>query len=385
MTASAKAFIAAFYGRPARHSYFQGCSTGGFQGLRSAELFPADYDGIVAGHPGDRRAAKVISLLHNFMQPKLHPEGIIPGGKLMMMHEAVLKACAGKGGGLPDDPFVTVPTACDWKPETLLCKEGDRPDCLTRAQVDMANGYYRPWILQSTGEQVFPGLPRGTELGWAAYMNAAKEREPPYAGIVRSTLGAKTDFGTSDWDRDVATYLTLQGALWADGPPTDLAAFRNHGGKMLIHFGMNDSSTFYDVAEYYEGVQAKIATSEGLSDEEAGIRIRESVRLFTLPGVEHCGGGNGPNTMDMLTPLIAWVEQGTAPERIDATWVETPHHFEASLGRPMSRPLCAYPQVARYVGRGDEAKAGSFICGKADVPEKKARKSLPGGLDARRK
>lgn len=381
MTTAGKALVSAYYGRAARFSYFEGCSTGGFQGLRAAELFPDDYDGIIAGHPGDRRAAKVMSLLFNFMQPKLHPEGILSNDDLMMMHEAVLDECAGKGGGLPDDPFVTVPTACEWKPESLLCRDGNASDCLTQAQVDMANRLYRPWVLPSTGEHVFAGLPRGTELGWNKYMEAADEPDPPHAGIVRSILGAGHDFLASDWDRDVTTYLTVQGALWADGPPTDLARFREQGGKMLIPFGLNDTSTFYDAAEYYEGVQHEIARSASLSDTSAGTRIRESMRLFTLPGVEHCGGGNGPNEIDALTPLMTWVETGVAPERIDATWVKT-NGFGASLGRPMSRPSCAYPQVAKYVGDGDVSRAESFRCGPPDVPSAKARVSRPKAEEA---
>lgn len=374
MTVSAKAVISAFYRQPPSHSYFQGCSTGGFQGLRSAQLFPWDYDGIIAGHPGNRRAARVISILHNFMQPKLRPEGIIHKDQLMMMHEAVLRACAGKGGGLPDDPFVTVPTACTWRPDTLLCKGKAQPDCLTKEQVETAQFYYRPWIIESTGEQVFPGLPRGSELGWAAYMEDAQTWDPPHADVVRSILGAQMDFRASDWDRDVATYLAIQGALWRDEPPTDLAAFRQRGGKLLIHFGLNDTSTFYDVAEYYEGVQAEIASSEHLDDTAAGERIRESIRMFTLPGVSHCGGGNGPNTMDLLSPLMTWVENGVPPERIDATWSASPNHFDASIGRPMSRPICVYPQVARYVGRGARNEARNFVCGAPDVPEAMSRK-----------
>jgi feruloyl esterase len=377
MTASAKALITAFYGQAQSYSYFEGCSTGGFQGLRNAELFPADYDGIVAGHPGDRRAAKVIAILRNYMQPKLHPEGILPNDKLMMMHNEVLKACAGQGGGLPDDPFVAVPTACTWQPKLLLCGARAQPDCLTRAQVEMAEFYYRPWIINTTRAQVFPGLPRGTELGWAKYMEAAHEWDPPHASIIRSILGASLDFRNSDWDRDVATYLTIQGELWGDTPPKDPAAFRQRGGKMLVYFGLNDTSTFYDVAEYYEGVQAEIAKSEGLNDKTAGVRIRESIRLFTLPGVEHCGGGNGPNTMDPLTPLMTWVEKGVPPERIEARWVASSNSFEASLGRPMSRPICAYPQIARYVGHGRKDKAESFRCAHPELPEAITRKSLP--------
>jgi hypothetical protein len=187
---------------------------------------PTDDGAFSSADPVSWLDAKVISILRNYMQPKLHPEGIIPNDKLMMMHKAVLDACAGKGGGLPDDPFITVPTACTWKPETLLCQGKAQSHCLTRPQLDMANFYYRPWIIGSTGEQVFPGLPRGTELGWAKYMEAAHEWEPPHASVVRSILGAKMDFRASDWDRDVATYLTIQGALWGDRAPADLNAFR---------------------------------------------------------------------------------------------------------------------------------------------------------------
>ena len=94
-----------------------------------------------------------------------------------------------------------------------------------------------------------------------------------------------------------ANPMAVQGALWADAAPTGLASFRNRGAKMLIHFGLNDTSSFYDVAQYYEGIQREIARSERLTDAAAGRQLRESIRLFTLPGVEHCGGGNGPNTM----------------------------------------------------------------------------------------
>jgi len=377
MTVVAKALIHAFYGHPARYSYFEGCSTGGFQGQREAELFPSDYDGIVAGHPGDRRSAKVISLLYNYMQPKLHPEGIIPNAKLMMMYKAVLATCAGQGGGRPDDPFVTVPTACNGKPESLLCRAAENDTCLTQAQVDMANRFYSPWVLKSTGQEVYPGLPRGTELGWSEYMDAAKDHDPPHAAVVRSILGANHDFWTSDWDRDVAAYMAVQGALWADAAPTGLASFRNRGAKMLIHFGLNDTSSFYDVAQYYEGIQREIARSERLTDAAAGRQLRESIRLFTLPGVEHCGGGNGPNTMDTLSALMLWVEKGVTPRRIDATWVARPGRFPASLGRPMTRPSCPYPEVARYNGQGDPDRAESFHCGLPELTTGTARVSLP--------
>lgn len=364
MTRVAKIIIAIFYGRDPQRSYFQGCSTGGWQALRNAQFFPDDYDGIISGNAGNERARKVISILYNYMQPKWHPDGIIPNDKLMLMHRSVLKACAGKGGGLPTDPFVTVPQSCQWRPEKLLCRSEDGKECLTQSQVDMANVFYAPLVLKSSGLQVFPGLPLGSELGWEEYMRAASEPEPPHANIVRTALGANFDFAKSDWDHDVHTWLAIQGPLWKDGPNADLSRFRNRGGKLLAYFGLNDTSTIYDFTNYYQDVEQAVANADDVDGDMAAANTRAFFRLFTLPGVEHCGGGNGPNSFDALTPLMNWVEKGEAPERIEAHWTDQrPGRFPSSLGRPMSRPLCVYPQVAHYKGRGDRDKAQSFVCG----------------------
>ncbi|HAB38512.1 MAG TPA: hypothetical protein DCE52_11040, partial [Rhodobacteraceae bacterium] len=362
MTVAGKTLTKAFYGQGPDYSYWQGCSTGGFQGQRNAQYFPEDYDGIIAGNPGNRRANKVMGLLYNFMQPKFHPEGIINDYKLMLMHKAVLKQCAGLAGGLADDPFLANPYACNWQPETMLCTANDTSKCLTQPQVDMANKLYSPFVLKSSGKMVWPGLPRGTELGWKAYMDHADQPEPPHAEVVRSILGSEHNFRKSDWDHDVETYLKIQGFFWGDADNTDLSTFQKRGGKILSYFGWNDISTSYDTTNYYQALERHLQTQYSLGVNQAAVKLREFYRLFMMPGVEHCGAGNGPNTIDALTPLIRWVEKGVAPERIDASWAEAPMHFPASLGRPMIRPLCPYPQVAYYNGSGDKTKAENFTC-----------------------
>jgi feruloyl esterase len=364
MTRVAKIVIARFYGRPPEHSYFRGCSTGGFQALRNAQFFPDDYDGIISGHAGNERARKIVAIIRNYMLPKLHPEGILPNDKLLLMHRAVLKACAGKGGGLASDPFVTVPQSCQWKPETLVCRGKAGKNCLSEAQVDLANRLYSPMTLKSSGEEIFPGLPRGTELDWEDFMKSAKDVDPPHAAVIRTIMGAQYDFRKNDWDRDVETYLRIQGPLWADGPNADLSRFRARGGKLIAHFGLNDMSSFYDFANYYRSVERAVGKTDGVGDEQAAADLRTFFRLFTMPGVEHCGGGNGPNTFDALAPLMDWVEKGQAPDRIDAYWTDQhPGSFATSLGEPMSRPLCPYPQVALYTGSGDPKAANNFVCG----------------------
>lgn len=362
MTVVGKALTRAFYGQGPEYSYWQGCSLGGFQGQRNAQYFPEDYDGIIVGNPGNRRANKVMGLLYNFMQPKLHPEGIISDQKLMLMHKAVLKQCAGLSGGMADDPFLANPYVCDWKPETLLCKSSDTSKCLTQAQVDMAIKLYSPFVLKSSGKMVWPELPRGTELGWKIYMDHANQPEPPYAEVVRSILGSEHNFSTSDWDHDVETYLQIQGFFWGDADNTDLSVFQQRGGKILSYFGWNDTSTSYDTTNYYQSLERHLQAQYRLDANQAAVKLREFYRLFMMPGVEHCGAGNGPNTIDALTAIMQWVEQGVAPDRINASWTETPGHFPASLGRPLSRPLCPYPQVAHYNGFGDKTKEESFSC-----------------------
>lgn len=359
MTVVGKQIARTFFEEAPHHSYFAGCSTGGFQSLRAAQSFPEDYDGILAGHPGPDRSAKLIAILYNYMLPKLHPEGRLPNDRLLLMHRAVLKECAGVGGGVSSDPFVSSPQRCHWKPETLLCRAGQTASCLTQPQVDMADRLYAGLRNKRTQQLVWPGLPRGTELGWEEYMKAADEREPPHAAAVRSILGPDHDFWQSDWDRDVETYVQIMSPFWST-TQTDLSAFEQRGGKMLMFFGWNDTSSGYDTINYYEAVQADSKVRAGSTQSQA--TLQAFFRLFMLPGVEHCRGGNGPNTFDGLAALIKWVEEGVVPERIEASFRPTPGHFPASLGKPMTRPLCPYPAVARYVGRGDTSKAASFVC-----------------------
>jgi hypothetical protein len=372
MTVAGKAIAEKFYAAAPTYSYFQGCSTGGYQGLRLAQFFPDDYDGILSGNAGNRRAAKIIAQTYYGMQVKLNQAGKLSVAKLMAMHKDVLKQCAGVGGGLKDDPFLANPYACDWKPERLACKGAETDSCLTPAQLKLANIFYSPIVLKSTGETIWPGRPPGAELGWAfdgrggELMNVPEAGDPPHAAVIRSILGENHDFRKSDWDRDVDTFIKIQGMLLGDGKNTDLSAFQKSGGKLLSTFGWSDGSTSYDMTGYYDAVEADLKRRTGASDEQAASEIRGFTRLFMAPGMGHCGGGNGPNVFDALSPLMKWVEEGTAPERIIAAWkpspVGTPVPFTASLARAMTRPLCVYPLVAHYDGSGSKDDAASFTC-----------------------
>lgn len=361
MTEVSKAIIRAFYGAPAEYSYFSGCSAGGFQSMRLIQDFPNDYDGFLTGHIGPNRSAKLMVIQHTYMQPKLHPEGRLSNDDLMMMHKSVLSKCAGQGGGVESDPFLSTPYQCDWEPESLLCESENADQCLTQAQVDMANRIYRGLRNPRTGEVLFPGPPIGSELGWEEYMEVADEHDPPYAGATRSILGPDFDFWESDWDRDVQTFIRIMAPLWHT-TDTDLSTFRATGGKLLMFFGYNDTSSSYDTTAYYKAVREGTQNRGELSKEKAQESLQEYFRLFMMPGMEHCRGGNGPNSFDGLTAITNWVEKGIPPERITAFWRPRPGHFPASLGRPMTRPLCPYPQVAQYKGSGDTSKAENFVC-----------------------
>ena len=374
MTVAGKAIAEKFYAAAPTYSYFQGCSTGGYQGLRLAQFFPDDYDGILSGNAGNVRAAKVIAQTYYGMQVKLSQAGQLSPAKLMAMHKDVLAQCAGVGGGLKDDPFLANPYACDWKPERLACQGAETDSCLTPAQLELANIFYGPVVLQSTGETIWPGRPPGTELQWAfdgtgaTLMGLPEAGDPPHAPVIRSILGENLDFRNSDWDRDVDTFVKVMGPLMGDGKNTDLSAFQKSGGKLLSTFGWSDASSSYDMTGYYDALEADLRRRTGASDEQAAREIRDFTRLFMAPGMGHCGRGNGPNAFDALTPLMSWVEEGVAPERIVATWmlstapVGSPVQFASSLGRPMTRPLCVYPLVAHYNGSGSKDDAANFTC-----------------------
>ncbi len=342
----AKTLVTAHYGTGPKYSYWNGCSSGGRQGLKEAQRFPSDFDGIIAGAPANnwiRQKAAVVSVNRAARQD---PASAMSPAKYATLHRAVLDACDTLDG--VRDGVLEDPRRCEFDPGALECRAEDTPACLTPTQVTAARAIYAAVKNPRTREQIFPGLPRGTELDWDVQAGSSPR-------TVAYDLFAYAVFNDPNWnhttldlDRDVA----LAERLDAEGPQVaavdpNLKPFFDLGGKLLMYHGWADPNIVAtNSIDYYERVVAALGGDP---------RVRESFRLFMVPGMGHCSGGEGPNVFDMLAALEAWVEQGRAPERIVASRVS-----DGKVVR--TRPLCPYPQVARYSGTGSTDDAGSFVC-----------------------
>jgi feruloyl esterase len=341
MTVKAKAVIQAFYGRAPRLSYWNGCSTGGRQGLKEAQKFPDDYDAIIAGAPANRTA---ISLWIADAVLK-DPASYIPPSKYPMIHQAALAACDMHDGlkdGLIDDP-----TKCAFDPTVLVCKGADGPACLTAPQAKAAKQIYSPAVNPRTGKQLFASLVPGTELGWAVQ---ALGPEPSaniydqYRYVVFKD--PNWDWKTFNFDSDVVRGDLPENVIMNATDP-DMKPFFSHGGKLLLYHGWSDSQVpTVNTIKYFNGVVDNLG---------GPAKASSSVRLFLAPGMGHCGGGEGPNVFDKVGALEEWVERGKAPEKLIAS-----HSTDGKVDR--TRPLCPYPQVSRYNGTGAIDDASSFVC-----------------------
>ena len=341
MTVKAKAIIQAFYGAAPRRSYWNGCSTGGRQGLKEAQKFPDDFDGIIAGAPANRTP---LGLWIAFAMLK-DKARFIPSGKYPLLHQAALDACDARDGA--KDRLIEDPTGCRFDPQALLCKGEDGPDCLTAPQVAAARMIYKAGTNPRTGGELFSPLAPGSELGWGA-MGSGPE---PYANTLDQYKyvvfqDPNWDWRTFNFDSDF-TRSQLPENVQMNAVDPDLKQFLAHNGKLLIYHGWSDPNVSpFATVKYYQSV---VETMGGAA------KTSVSVRLFMAPGMGHCGGGDGPNVFDKVGALDQWVEQGKAPERIVAS-----RGANGKLER--TRPLCPYPQVARYKGTGSLDDAASFAC-----------------------
>ncbi|HEX3703671.1 MAG TPA: tannase/feruloyl esterase family alpha/beta hydrolase [Vicinamibacterales bacterium] len=344
MTAKAKAIAEAFYGRAPRLSYFNGCSTGGRQALVEARRFPADFDGIIAGAGANPKTH--LDAWRIWIGQAMFAEraSVIPPGKFPMIHQAVLAACDGLDGlmdGLIDDP-----TRCHFDPQILECAGPDGPGCLTPPQVRAAKTIMSPARNRETAAEIFPGFEAGNELGWTRMLAGTE----PY-GTAQDQFKYITfrdpnwDWRTFDLERDVAIADRVSDGTLAAVDP-DLSQFAARGGKLLMYHGWSDPNVAPRASvNYYTSTRAQ---TKGAPD-------ADWVRLFMVPGMGHCNGGEGPNTFDMMAALERWVSSGEPPERVVAS--------HATLGQvDRTRPLCPYPQVARYAGAGSTDDAANFVC-----------------------
>ena len=355
LTVAAKQIIAAYYGNAPRRSFFASCSNGGRQALMEAQRYPADYDGIISGAPANDFTHIAAGFLWNMNA--LVSDAFISNTKLKAIESAALAACDARDGladGLIDDP-----TRCSFDPGVLLCQGAESDSCLTAPQVAALRKIYQG-PKDSRGTRIFPGFVPGAETGvggWGAWINGATpEKSLQFffgTQLFRNMVANDPawDYKTFNVDTDTKRMdAALAPVLNATDP--NLKPFTSRGGKLILYHGWCDAAlTPVNTIDYYNRVVAKLGAK----------KAAKSVRLYMVPGMQHCGGGPGPNRFlgtwtdpqhDMVLALEQWVEQGTAPAAIIAS--TTP--------AKRTRPLCPYPEVAHYQGSGSIDDAANFSC-----------------------
>jgi len=343
MTVQAKALILAFYGDAPKLVLWNGCSTGGRQGVIEASMYPADYDAIIAGAtPVTTPGLHGVRVQFNRMVHRTS-DSYIPPEKYPAIHEAALQACDALDG--VKDGVIDSPNRCTFDPKGLACSGTDNPACLTPAQVETARAMYAPVKDPKTGATLsFPMLHPGSELGWATLAGPQ-----PYAIALEAFRYVV--FNDPTWDPASLNPSTdiskLEHQATGVKPPTaDLKPFFSRGGKLLLYHGWSDqqvaplnSITYYDDVLKVSGKNA------------AG----RSIALYLVPGMGHCQGGPGTDSFDKVAAVEEWVRTGSAPAQIVAS-----HRTSGTTDR--TRPLCQYPLVAKYKGSGSTDDASSFAC-----------------------
>jgi feruloyl esterase len=342
---TAKAIAQAYYSSAPKHAYWDGCSTGGRQGLISAQRFPDDFDGILAGAPVLNFSGTMIAYEQ---YQKALAAAPLNAAAIKTVADAVLAKCDAIDGlkdGLIDDP-----RRCSFNPAADIPQctgEVSGSGCLTSGEIHTVDAIYAP--VQRIGAPFFPGWVLGAEAGWTPWFTSPSGKgiqftfgETYLKYIAFGRPNPAYDWLTFDLNADLDKIQTSRTLLDATDP--DLSRFKARGGKMITYFGWADPALNPMMGVgYYESVSK---TTPGTLD---------FYRLFLVPGMQHCGGGTGTSTFDAFTPLVQWVEKGTPPETIPAARVVD--------GKPVrTRPLCPYPQAAVYRGSGSADDAANFSC-----------------------
>ncbi|WP_372168521.1 tannase/feruloyl esterase family alpha/beta hydrolase [Xanthomonas axonopodis] len=399
---AAKALIEAFYGQPQKYAYFTGCSDGGREALIEAQRYPDDFDGIIAG-AGALNFMAQNAVFHAWQAvSNTGPDGkpILLAGRLPILHRAVVAACDTLDG--LEDGLIANPLACRFDPATVQCPADatDAAACLTAAEVEVARKFYGGPHDTATGKALTAGGPAyGSELGWAGVYVPQSASDTIFSEKVSlpvlRNMAFETDppagFTLADMRFDLATFdrLRMRHRLF-DATNPDLSAFAGRGGKLIVWHGWSDPhiSPLNSIA-YYTAVRQFMGAE----------RTDAFARLYVFPGMYHCANGEGPHQIDLLTPMLAWVEGGTAPDAIEARQpaqaaasdfgaprgaggrpggmgqrpAATPGAQAAALGPTAtsataverSRPVYPWPYVAAWNGKGDQNQASSFVRGPA--------------------
>jgi len=395
---AAKTAVKGYYGKPPQYSYFVGCSKGGQEGMAFAERYPEEFDGIVAGAPGfslpraavaeawdvqsiaaiGASAAPAQAAPASTTQPTPALERFADAfseADLQLVADAILSVCDTDDGvkdGLVGDFMACTDSRVRPAIEALRCVAGKAPTCLSKDQVQalermhggprdsagrslysdwawdagIAGTGWRLWKLGSSDHKI-PAL--NVALGGSSLAAVFTTPPTPVTVDLPATLNYQVNF---NFDRDApkiyATHSAFARSAWDEiaARSSDLDRFRAHGGKLIVPHGVSDPVfSILDTLSWYREVDAR-------NHGEAG----RFVRVFPVPGMGHCGGGPATDSFDAFSALKDWVERGIAPDRILAS---------AGKNSPWpgrSRPLCAYPRSAHYVGYGSIDAAESFVC-----------------------
>jgi feruloyl esterase len=344
MTVAAKQVVAAFYDAPARYAYWNGCSAGGRQGLQEAQRYPADFDGIIAGAPGIDWIGRAARAVQVAQRTEADPAARLGAAERALLHEAVVAACDAQDG--VTDGLIARPDRCTFDPGVLECKAGASSSCLTPSQVATARLMYST-VTNARTKREIGGVARGSELGWTDLGWTASAQNTGL-NLFRFVVRQNAGWALRDFKLDVDLPLAEekdQNTMNALNP--DLGPFFMRGGKLIHYHGLSDPQISpWNSTQYYDTVVRTVGSREV---------VAASHRLFLAPGMGHCGGGEGPNTFDMISALEQWVEHGAAPDKLIAS-----HVTNGTVDR--TRPLCPYPQIGIYTGRGSPDDAANFAC-----------------------
>ena len=361
-----KAVLKVFYGEQPKRSYFSSCSNGGRQALMEAQRYPADYDGIIAGAPANYWTHLLSMAASNVQATMKDPASYIPSAKLPAIQAAALAACDTLDGA--KDGIIENPAQCRFDPSVLLCKGQDSDTCLTAPQLTALRQIYGG-LRDKNDKPLFPGYPMGGEAeqgGWGLWITGA---EPGKALMFAFSTEFFKNMVYSNPDWDFRTFDPVRDTQTADekfarvlnSNDPDLKRFRDRGGKLILYHGWSDAAIpAYNIIDYYRSVEQKMGPPTSF------------VRLYMVPGMQHCGGGSGatffgqlgpsktPQESNIETAVERWVEEGAAPGPIVA--MKFKQGMNPASGVAKTHSLCPYPQVAQYKGSGSMDDAANFIC-----------------------
>lgn len=341
---AARAIITAYYGRPPHHAYFQGCSAGGWQAMTEAQRYPQDYDGIVAGAP----AFNVVQLqalgIQGRQYTQFHPDSVLSWADGQLLVRAAVAACDANDG--VTDGLIENPRRCAFDPASLQCSGAKTPQCLSASQVARVRAIYGERIMAS-GFRLYPGASWGSSPGTDLGGRGVQQGEHSMVELALAQPPAWT-VATFEAERDIPFMEREVGGILSSYNP-DLSAFRARGGRLIMYHGWADPLLMPEnTLHYYEQMGAALGD------------VRDFIRLFMAPGMDHCFGGYGPDQFDALSALIAWVETDTAPDQLIAA------QRDGGGAVTRTRPLCPWPQQAVYNGSGSTDEAQNFRCAVAD-------------------